>query len=139
MAAHDHIVVLNPALTLGAATLTLDGTSATLQHSCDLVEDTVWGDTFKQRLISLQDYQASFEALLDYTDNELDEDLDAIMGTSIAFAFKPVNDTIAATNPEYQFQGGVSNLQKTFALGQTAKVSGTVMLLSGGITRDVTP
>jgi hypothetical protein len=124
---------------MGAATLTLDGTSATLQHSCDLVEDTVWGDTFKQRLVSLQDYQASFEALIDYTDNELDEDLDSLMGTTFAFAFRPTSSATATTNPEYQFTGGISSLQKAFQLGQIAKVSGAVMLTSGTLVRDVTP
>ncbi len=81
----------------------------------------------------------TFEAINDYTDNELDEDLDALMGTAVSIAFRPNSGTIAVTNPEYQFVGAISQLTKTFAFGQPPKVSGTVMLTSGGITRDVTP
>ena len=140
MAVNDHQVITRAALTIGSATLTLDGTSASLQHMVDLVEDQVWGDTFKQRLVGLQDYQLQFEAFNDYTDNELDEDLDALMGTSVAIAFKPSSVAIAVTNPEYQFTGAVSNLTKTYQHGQVAKVSGTIMLTtSAGVTRDVTP
>ena len=140
MAIHDHQVVLTSRLTIGSATLTLEGQSATLTHSVDLADDTVWGDTYKQRLVALMDYQLSFEALNDYTDNELDEDLDALMGTNVATAYSPSSGAISVTNPEYQFTGAVSSLVKTYSLGQVAKVGGTVMLTtSAGVTRDVTP
>jgi hypothetical protein len=137
MAVHDHLVITGAKLTLGAATLSLDGVSMNWSRSVDLPEDTVWGDTFKQRLIGLQDYQGSFEALIDYTDDELDEDLDAIMGTAVAVAWNPVNTTNSATNPQIQFTGAISNLTKTIAHGQVAKVSGNIMLTSGTITRAV--
>jgi hypothetical protein len=140
MAIHDHQVITAAYLTIGSATLTLDGQSVTISHSVDLVEDSVWGDTWKQRLISLQDYQLSFEALGDQTDDELNEDLDALMGTNVAVAFRASSGAIAVTNPEYQFTGAVSNLTKTFAHGQVVKISGTIMLTtSAGVTRDVTP
>lgn len=140
MAAHDHQVIMAAYLTLGSAALTLDGVQATLTTSVEFDEDTVWGDLWKQRKISLGDVQLTFEAINDYTDNELDEDLDALIRTEIACALRPDSGAISATNPEYQFTGAVSTLQKTFQHGKVPRVSGTVMLTSGsGITRDVTP
>jgi hypothetical protein len=139
MAAHDHQVILAAYLTIGSATLTLDGQSVTLTQSVDLVEDGVWGDTHKQRLVSLQDVQLQFEALQDNTDNELNEDLDAAVGTNVAVAFRASSASIGPDNPEYQFTAALSNLTKVFAHGQVAKISGTLMLTtSAGITRDVT-
>lgn len=140
MAAHDHHVITAALLTLGSVTVTLDGTTMQWNHSVDLVDSTVWGDTFKQKLISLQDYGGSFEANNDLTDNELDEDLDAAMATNVAVAWRPSSGAIAVTNPELQFTGAMSNLQKTLTHGQVYKVSANVQLTtSAGITRDVTP
>ena len=137
MAAHDHTITLASYLTMGAATLTLDGTAFSIARSVDLPEDTVWGDTYKQRLIGVQDIQATFEALNDFTDNELDEDIDALMGTAFAVDFRPATGSPSATNPAAQFTGAISNLQKTYAHGQVAKISGTIMLTSGTLTRAV--
>ena len=54
-------------LTLGAATVTLDGVTMTWNNTVEAVDDTVWGDTYKQRLIGLGDYGGSFEAINDHT------------------------------------------------------------------------
>lgn len=138
MAAHDHQVILAAYLTIGSATLTLDGQMATITHTVDLENDEVWGDSWKQRLISLQDYKLDFEVLQDETDNELNEDLDALMDTNVAVAFRASSAGISATNPEYQFTGAVQNLVKTFAHGKVAKITGSVVLTtSAGVTRDV--
>lgn len=139
MAANDHQVILNALLTLGSATVTLDGTSITDVWSQELPEDTCFGDTFKQRKLSVQDQQLQFEAWNDYTDNELDEDLEALKGTAFAVAYRPSSGAIAVTNPEIQFTGALTNLQKTFQHGQIAKVSGSLMLTSGTVTRDIAP
>ena len=133
-----HQVITAGALVIGTATVTLDGVSMTWSDSVDLPEDTVWGDTYKQRLIGLRDYSGSFEALGDNTDNELDEDLDAVLGTSVAITWRSSSGGIAATNPEFQFTGAISNLTKTFAHGQVYKVSGTIMqTTTAAVTRDV--
>ena len=140
MAANDHQVITAGALTLGAATVTLDGVSMTWNNTVDAVEDTVWGDTYKQRLVGLGDYGGTFEAFNDHTDNELDEDLEALLRTSFAVAWKPNSGAISVTNPEYQFTGTLTALTKTYAHGQVPKVTGTLVLTtSAGVTRDVTP
>lgn len=135
-----HQTILAGALTIGSATVTLDGVSMTWNHTVNLVDDTVWGDTFEQALIGVQGYNGSFEAMSDNTDNELDEDLDALMATSVAVAWKASTAAISVTNPEFQFTGAISNLTKTYAHGQVAKVSGQIKLTtSATVTRDVTP
>lgn len=133
-----HTVILNGYLSLGGTVISCDVVSMTITHSVDLPEDTAFCDSWKQRLIGVQDYQVAFEAYNDHTDNALDEDLDALMATHFAAAWRPTGDAISASNPEVQFTGAIGTLTKTYAHGAVAKVSGTIMQsTSAGITRDV--
>jgi hypothetical protein len=135
-----HIVTNNSYLSLGGTVVSTDSTSINPTQSAELQDDTCFGDTFHQRLVGLQDYQLQVELNNDYADDALDEDIEALLGTSFAVAWKPVATTISTSNPEYQFTGAISSINKTHAVGQITKISLTIMIsTSAGVTRDVTP
>ena len=76
----------------------------------------------------------------DHADDALDEDMEALLATSFAVAWRASDGAIAVGNPEYQFTGSLSSLNKTYAMGQIAKISGTIMMTTtAAVTRDVTP
>lgn len=74
----------------------------------------------------------------DVADNEVDEELWALLGTVVAFTIKATNTTVGTSNPEYQ--GNV--LVKSHSLGGDVGSLAAKSLTwptSGAITRDVTP
>lgn len=133
-----HIVATDCYVSLGSAQSS-HGTSVSLNLGDDLPDDTCFGDSFHQCLNGLQTCEAEFEFNNDFADNDLDEDLESLRGTQFAVAIRPVNTTIAATNPEYQFTGAASSVERTFEVGEVGKVKVSVKLASGTFTRDVTP
>jgi len=135
-----HLVVLDGYLTLGGTSIHPDSLSFTVTHNVELVDDTVFGDNFKQKLIGIQDYQLSFEAENDHADDALDEDIEALIATNFAVAWRASDGAISTSNPEYQFTGALSSVAKTYAMGQIAKISGTISITTtAAVTRDVTP
>ena len=135
-----HLVVLDGFISMGGTNFHPDTLSFSSSHSVELVEDTVFADNFHQRLVGLQDYQMTWEAENDHADDALDEDVEALIGTSFAVAWRASDGAIAVGNPEYQFTGSFSNVTKTYAMGQIAKISGTIMMTTtSAVTRDVTP
>lgn len=73
----------------------------------------------------------------DVADNDVDEELWALIGTVVAFTVKAATGSISTSNPEYQ--GNVLVTSTTFggAVGELAAKSLT-WPVSGAITRDVT-
>lgn len=74
----------------------------------------------------------------DVADNDVDEELWALLGTVVAFTIKATSGSISTSNPEYQ--GNVLITSHSFggAVGDLASKSLT-WPTSGSITRDVTP
>ena len=135
-----HTVVMDGYITMGGTNFHTDTMSFSSSHSVELVEDTVFGDNFHQRLIGLQDYQMSWEAENDHADDALDEDVEALIATNFAVAWRASDGAISTSNPEYQFTGSFSNVTKTYVMGQIAKISGAIaMTTTAAVTRDVAP
>lgn len=135
-----HIVVMDGFISMGGTNIHPDTLSFTVTHSTELVEDTVFADNFHQRLIGLQDYQVAFECENDHADDALDEDIEALIATNFAVAWRASDGAISTSNPEYQFTGSFSSITKTYAMGQIAKISGTIMMTTtASVTRDTTP
>lgn len=131
-----HLVVLKGFLSMGGTNIHPDTLAFNTSHSVELVDDTVFGDTFKQRLIGLQDYQLSFEAENDHADDLLDEDIEALIGTSFSTIWRASDAAIGLGNPSYTFTGSFSTVNKTYAMGQIAKISGTILITtSATVTR----
>jgi predicted secreted protein len=80
----------------------------------------------------------TLEFMDDVADNDVDEELFALIGTVVAFALKPVSGTISASVPEYQGFVLVTTYTVGGAVGDLAGKSLT-WPISGSITRDITP
>ena len=122
-----HQVANGSFISLGGTDMSSDGTSISDAHSTDLPEDTSFADTFKQRLIGLQDYQLSLEFNQNYVDDGLDEDLEALKATNFAVLWRPDDAVVGTGNPEYQFTGAISSMTKTHQLNNVMTVSVTIM------------
>jgi hypothetical protein len=114
--------------------------SVTLNYSADDVEDTNMGDTTHIHLGGLLNWSLDVEFASDWASGEIDATLFSLVGAaSVTVAVRPVNTTIASTNPEYTgsavlldyppISGAVGELKTTTAHFEAA----------GALTRDVTP
>jgi hypothetical protein len=114
--------------------------SVTLNYSADDVEDTNMGDTTHIHLGGLLNWSLDVEFASDWASGEIDATLFSLVGAaSVTVAVRPVNATIASTNPEYTgsavlldyppISGAVGELKTTSAHFESA----------GALTRDVTP
>jgi hypothetical protein len=114
--------------------------NATITANADQLDATAMGDSWREAIAGLKAGQLSLELLDDFADNSIDETVWAafLAGTNIAVAVKPVNTTIAATNPEYQFNVVPENWSMGGSVGELAAKSLT-FTISGAITRDITP
>ena len=80
----------------------------------------------------------ALEFMDDVADNDVDEELFALLGTVVAFAIKATSGAISASNPEYQGSVLVTGHSLGGAVGELAMKSLTFPT-SGAITRDITP
>lgn len=74
----------------------------------------------------------------DVADNDVDEELFALLGTVVAFTVKPVSGTTGTSNPEYQGSVLVTGHSVGGGVGELAQKSLTFPT-SGAVVRDVTP
>ena len=74
----------------------------------------------------------------DVADNDVDEELFALLGTVVAFTIKATNAAISAANPEYQGSVLVTGHSLGGAVGELASKSLTFPT-SGAVVRDITP
>jgi predicted secreted protein len=79
----------------------------------------------------------ALEFMDDVADNEVDEELFALLGTVVPFTIKATNAAIGAGNPEYQGNVLITSHSIGGAVGELAQKS-LSFPLSGAITRDVT-
>lgn len=80
----------------------------------------------------------ALEFMDDVADNDVDEELWALIGTVVAFTVKPVAGTTGASIPEYQGNVLVTTYSVGGAVGDLAAKS-LSWPISGSITRDITP
>lgn len=80
----------------------------------------------------------SLEFMDDVADNDVDEELFALLGTVVAFTLKAATGAISASNPEYQGSVLVTSHSLGGSVGDLAKKS-VSWPTTGAITRDITP
>ena len=78
----------------------------------------------------------ALEFMDDVADNDVDEELFALLGTVVAFAIKPTNAVISASNPEYQGSVLITGHSIGGAVGELAMKS-LSFPTSGAIVRDI--
>lgn len=74
----------------------------------------------------------------DVADNDVDEELWALLGTVVAFAIRATDSAISTANPEYQGNVLITGHTIGGGVGELAMKSLTFPT-SGAITRDITP
>ena len=80
----------------------------------------------------------ALEFMDDVADNDVDEELWALLGTVVTFTIKATSGAIAAGNPEYQGSVLITGHSLGGAVGDLAMKS-LSFPTSGAITRDITP
>ena len=97
------LVLTNPAITIGGVDLADHVASVSLNQSFADIATTAFGSTAVTRVAGLGDHSVSIDFHEDFAASEVHATIASAVGTSVAVTIKPVDDTTAATNPEYQF------------------------------------
>lgn len=132
--------LVNEYLLFNAVELSDHVRAATVSAEAAALDSTAMGDTWNENTGGLKSGTLTVEFLDDFASGSVDATVWAAFntGTAIAIAVRPVNTTIAATNPEYQFNILPNQWNMGGTLGEMAGKSLTFPL-TGSITRDTTP
>ena len=132
-------LVLNNALVTFASTDLSDHiASVTLNTAFDIIETTSFGNVAKTRVAGLQDNSVSFEFHQDYASGSVESTIYPLLGTAVACEVRPVNTTVSATNPKYNFSVLISEWTPlNGSVGSLATASVT-WPISGAITKSTT-
>lgn len=115
-------VLLDVKVTVNAVNLSTFCTSATLSIDVDDQETTAFGSTYKSRIGGLKDAKLDLEFNQDLAASAVNQTIQPLVGTVVAFTLKQSSGTTSATNPEWQgnvliseytpLDGGVGDLSK---------------------------
>ena len=115
--------------------------SVKLSYSAAIHDDTAMGADSLSRLAGLKDWKMEVEFFQDYATGKVDATLFSLVGAA-AFAvhLKPVNTTIAATNPDFTGNAVIEGdyMPVGGSVGELATVTVT-FAGDGDLTRDVEP
>ena len=134
------LVLNNAYVVLGASSDISDHVaSITLSTSFDIVETTAFGDAAKKRVAGLADNSLTLELHQDYATSSIESIIYPLLGTAVAFEVRPVNTTVAATNPKYT--GSVLVTEWTPLNGSVGELATASITwpISGAITKSTTP
>lgn len=115
--------------------------SSQINGSFDPLDKTAMGQAARTFLAGLLNWSISTE----YNDDMAASDVDVTLynahkgRVSVPIAWRPVNDTISATNPELQFNSLINNYNVGGSVGTLAVKAGLTWQIDGDITRDTTP
>lgn len=130
---------IDATLTVNAVDLSDYVRSVTLNVEADELDDTAMGDTYRSRIGGLKDWSVSVEFNSDFAASLVDATLFPLLGTVVAITTKPTSGAISATNPEYQGNVLISQVNPMGnGVGDLATVS-VQWPGSGALVRDVTP
>jgi hypothetical protein len=122
-------------------------TSVSLATSYDVIDTTGISTTgaARTRVAGLADNSITIEFNQDYADNALEELINGTnttngsVGLVVAMEIRPVNTTVSASNPKFNFNALIAEWQPvSAAVGELASVSAT-WPISGPITKSITP
>lgn len=137
------IAVLRDALVvINSVDLSNHVASVTLNVSKEILEATVMGDAARRRISGLADASAEIEFRQDFDAAMVDATLWPLLGVQTAIRIRADKTAaIAATNPEYQFNGMMGEYPPIGgAVGEVHGTSVSFQLSDGAVVvRDVTP
>jgi hypothetical protein len=94
-------VITNPEITIGGVDLSDHIASVTLTENYAEVATTAFGDTAVTRIAGLGDHSLSLDFHEDFAASEVHATISPLIGSTTAVTIKPVNETTAATNPQF--------------------------------------
>ena len=89
------------AITVNSVDLSSWVVSSNLSIEADTVETVAMGDTWVEVKPTFQRASLSLELQQDFAASAVDVSLNALVGTSVAFVYKPTSAAVSATNPSY--------------------------------------
>ena len=134
------LVLTNAYVVLASTDISTYVSSVSLSTTLDVVETTAFGDTARKRIAGLADNSITLEFHQDFASGALEQliypsDANSKIGTAVAMEIRPVNTTVATTNPKYTFSALITEWTPVNgAVGELATVSVT-WPVSGAITK----
>jgi hypothetical protein len=130
----------NEYITFNAVDLSDHGKAGTITAEGEQLDSTTFGDSWREYIMGLKGGSVAIEFLDDFASGSVDATIWAAFstGTAVAVAIRPVNATISATNPEYQFNVLPNQWSLGGSIGELAGKTLTFPI-TGAITRDTTP
>lgn len=130
------IVLTNAYVTINSVDVSDHVASVTLNSSIDVVETTAFSSTAaRTRIGGLADNSISLEFHQDYASTSIEATIYPLLGSTTTVVVKPVNTTVAVTNPQYTATVLVSEWTPlNGAVGELATASVT-WPVSGAITK----
>lgn len=113
---------------------------ATVSAEAAALDSTAMGDLWNESVGGLKSGTVTFEVIDDMAAASIDVTIWNAFntGTPVAMLVRAVNTTVAATNPELQFNVLPNQYSLGGSLGELTKKSMTFPI-TGAITRDITP
>lgn len=127
-------------LTVNSVDLSDHLRSSQLNGSGDTLDKTAMGQTARTFLVGLLNWSTSVEFNDDLAASDVDVTLyNAFKGrVAVPIAWRAENDTISATNPEFQYSSLINEYNIGGAVGALATKS-LNWQVDGDVTRDTTP
>jgi len=134
------LALVNEYVLFNAVELSDHTKSCTITAESAALDSTAMGDTWVENTGGLKSGTTTLEALDDFAAGSVDATIWAAFNANVAVAMavRPVNTTIATTNPEYQFNILPNQWNIGGSVGELAMKNLTYPI-TGAITRDVTP
>lgn len=112
-----------------------------LSFEVEQQDDTVMGDTARSNAPGLTNVSATITFKDPFASSGPDATLFPLLGTTTAVNIRPVDTTIAATNPEYQMTMALATWNPlTGSVGDEAAATATFVNGTGSaVTRDTSP
>lgn len=95
-------VLLDVKVTVNTVNLSTFCTSGTLKVDVDDQETTAFGSTYRSRIGGLKDAKLDLEFNQDLATSAVNQTIQPIIGTVVAFTLKQSSGATSATNPEWQ-------------------------------------
>lgn len=133
-------VLTNAYLTVNTVDLSDHVISLEFPLEAEMVDETAMGDSARSFLAGLKNGTVTVNFQQDFASSKVDATLFPLLGAAaFALAIRPVNTTIAATNPEFQFNALLKSYPPVAGtVGELAKAQ-AVFQLTTVVTRDTTP
>lgn len=134
------LALLNMYVIFNSVNLSDHTTNAQITAEAEALDTTAMGDTWKESIGGLKSGMFAMTLQDDFAGGSIDATIWAAFdgNVPVATATRPVNTTIASTNPEYQFNVLPNSWQMG---GQVGTLAGKQLQypITGAIVRDTTP